>query len=101
MVKGRKIYKRCSVKGCRKKVALDGKCSVHSRKKPVEVRSEKKAPSHSLRHIARKIKKVKKTHEGLHRKVKKTALYQEKSFLNALSFEAGAAAGKLKRLIEG
>jgi hypothetical protein len=117
LVKAKKIFKKCSVKGCRRKAVKEGKCQLHSGQEVKHAVISKKLDDFPLRETASKIKKVRAN--GLHHMIaqrknighhvekhmsarhvshphrSKTECDSKKSCLSALSYWAGVSAGNV------
>jgi len=100
LVKTKKSYKKCLVKGCRKKAGIGGKCREHAEKTSPHLSLEKEISGSDLRHKAKKIRSVRKSAEALSKKPKKAASSDKETVLQSLCFEAGAILGKFGRLVE-
>jgi hypothetical protein len=96
----KKSYKKCSVKGCRKKAITGGKCREHAKKAPSHLSLDKEISGSDLRHKAKKIRRVRESAEALSKKPKRAASSDKESVLRSLCFEAGIILGKIGRLVE-
>lgn len=100
MTKGKRGYKRCSVKGCRKKAVTKGKCREHAQKKPSPLSLEKEISDPALTRTAKKIKMVRKSAGAFSKRVKKKVPCRREGYWDALCFEAGIILGKFSRWSE-
>ncbi len=103
--KTKKVYKKCSSKGCNKKAEAGGKCRIHAKsaqvaadkpvKKSTSKKSVKRKPAESV-----KITPVKPSPELKIEKIKRTRTAagnkKEKGVLTQISFLTGIAARKAR-----
>ena len=93
MPKKKKSYKKCSIKGCRKKAVEAGKCDIHAKAKPKKSTIKKSINTSSSENTSAKT--INKKDTGIAKKSKK-----ECRGLNRAFYGLGVAVGRINQLIE-